>query len=81
MRVAAAAVVADFARLDLVPRLRRVEDHAVLVERLKGPGDVGRHPDEEAGVRVAVGVNGLRFPRNFRTGTSPRMRIRSRAWL
>ena len=57
--VAAAAVVADFAGPELVPGLGHVQHHAVLVERLEGPGDVGRDLGEEAGVGIAVGIERL----------------------
>src|SRR5262249_43346633 len=57
--VAAAAVVADFARTELVPGLRHVQHHAVLIERLEGPGHVSGDLGEEAGVGVAVRVERL----------------------
>src|SRR6185312_14522717 len=41
--VATAAVVTDFAGPQLVPRLRHVEDHAALVERLERERGVGRN--------------------------------------
>ena len=57
--MAAAAIGADFARSELVPRLCHVQDHAVLVERLKREGDVGGDFGQEARVRVAVGIGRL----------------------
>ena len=59
MGVAAAAVVADLARPELVPGLRHVQDHAVLVERLKREGHVGGDFGQEARVGVAVGIGRL----------------------
>ena len=57
--VAAAAVGADLAGPNLVPGLGHVQHHAVVVERLEGPGDVGGNFGQEAGVGVAVRIEGL----------------------
>src|SRR5215831_15359808 len=59
MSVAAATVVADLAGPQLVPGLRHVQHHAIVVDRLEGPGDVGRDLGEEAGIGVAVRVERL----------------------
>ena len=53
------AVGADLTRPQLMPGLRGVQHHAALVEGLERPGDVGRNLGEEAGVRIAVGVERL----------------------
>jgi hypothetical protein len=57
--MAAATIVADFARAELVPGLGHVQHHAVLVERLEGPGHAGGDPGQEAGVGIAVGIERL----------------------
>ena len=53
MGVAAAAIVANFARPQLMPSLSRVEDHAVFVNRLKGERLIGGNFGEKAGVGIA----------------------------
>jgi len=35
------------------------EHHSIFVERLEGPGDVGRDLHQETRVGVAVGIDGL----------------------
>ena len=59
MRMAAAAIGANFAGPDLVPSHGRVEREAVAVEGLKSEGGVGGDLGEEAGVGIAVGVDRL----------------------
>ena len=59
MSVAAAAVVADLTRPELVPGLRHVQDHAVPVERLEREGHVRGDSGQEARVGVAVGIGRL----------------------
>src|SRR5262249_28315722 len=57
--VAATAVVADFAGPQLVPGLRHVEHHAVLVQRLEGPGDVRGDLGKGTGIGITVRVERL----------------------
>src|SRR5437660_8592774 len=71
MGMAAPAVRADLARTNLMPRLRRVEDHAVPVERLKSPRDIGRDLGQETGVRVAVRIEELLIPIELPHGDFP----------
>ena len=57
--MAAAAVVTGLAGTHLMPGLGHVEDHAVLVEGLEGEGLIGGNFGKEAGVGIAVRVEGL----------------------
>src|SRR5262245_16163025 len=59
MSMATAAVVANFTWPNLMPRLSHVQDHAVFVQRLERERYIGRDLGQEAGVRVAVWVEGL----------------------
>src|SRR5690348_7560121 len=59
MGMTAATIHADLARPDLVPGLRHVQHHAILVERLEGEGGVGGNSGEKARVWIAVGVERL----------------------
>jgi hypothetical protein len=58
--MAAATVVAHLAGANLMPSLGHVDDHAVVVERLERPGDIGRHLGQEArvGIEAAMAAAG-----------------------
>src|ERR1022692_1285729 len=59
MRVTTAAIVADFAGPHLMPGLGHVQDHAALVERLEGEGDIGGNLGEEAGIGILIRIDQL----------------------